>query len=47
MDSFFFDLSKDGFDYKKGEGTQINFRNTKMTFKVSGLDCRDIDTLCR
>ena len=37
MDSFFFDLSKDGFDYKKGED-QINFRNTKMTFKVSGLD---------
>lgn len=37
MDSFFFDLSKDGFDYKKG-GAQINFRNTKMTFKVSGLD---------
>ncbi len=38
MDSFFFDLSNDGFACKKGEGSQINFRNTKMTFEVSGLD---------
>ena len=37
-DSFFSNPSKDGFAYKGGEGAQINFRNTKMIVKVSGLD---------